>query len=290
MDCCCTCGSCVNCNCASCDLPCCQGPPCDSCWDLVSCSCHCKQPHINCFYDCCVEVGSPYQFSVTGLGSGPCSESCIIWAAPGGHPESQTGGALFTTHWNTPGVKTVTATTPCGSKSKQVYVVDCSPPCDPSEHCENCQCVCDTCWDWKIVPASSQTCPPCEDLTCPGTVEITGSYEEWFATTAENGFCKHPTKTEIVGHRYNCGREWDYDEFARWISQSIICESICELAGSPLGLVACAVCLIVEGIIVTGADPCIFVKDCIPVEPPLSPIEKAVVEIGADWGDVTKCP
>jgi hypothetical protein len=125
-DCCCGCGSCVNCNCASCTLPCCEGT-CWWCWERDGCSCNCNQPVVGCFYpDCCVCVGQNYQFSVgVGLHSN-CCNYCVIWYAPGGDPEyqlpPQNNGCTFMTHWDTPGVKTVYAITSCDYDQIEVTV------------------------------------------------------------------------------------------------------------------------------------------------------------------------
>lgn len=195
-------GDCLNDgDCSGCEV-------CAYCWCQIYCkpidciicmddSCQCSEVVLNCFYDiCCVVVGNDIHFS-----AGSIPYQCtpyLFWNAPGGDPPSQEGGGYFTTHWDTPGEKTVTVSTPCGSyDSKTVHVCPatelccngacgydigddcvfdqdcCSGHCDLLSHkcveceldteCEECE-VCFNGFCFSILP-----CPPhthCDDHSC----------------------------------------------------------------------------------------------------------------------------
>jgi len=66
-------------------------------------------------------IGCDITFTVTTNPSG--YYDLIEWSR-GGTPPSQSGGATFTTHWDTAGIKTVTATCCDSSKNKQVTIVE----------------------------------------------------------------------------------------------------------------------------------------------------------------------
>ena len=100
--------------------PCCPGGCPDYCYECVDCSCQCVEPPVGVLTydtDC---VGCLIYFAV---GVHPYCCDHVVWSAPGGDPASQEGGCLFDTHWDTPGIKTVTATTSCDSGSKQVAII-----------------------------------------------------------------------------------------------------------------------------------------------------------------------
>jgi len=65
----------------------------------------------------CVGCDVSFTASVTG------SCLCVDWSG-GGTPDSNEGMCSFTTHWGSPGTKTVTATPQCaGEKDREVTVV-----------------------------------------------------------------------------------------------------------------------------------------------------------------------
>ena len=92
----------------------------DYCYQCVDCWCECTEPSIG------VE---PYDIGCVGclrglhVGVHPYCCEHVVWSAPGGDPSSQNGVCGFVTHWDTPGTKTVTVTTSCGSSSKEVTIV-----------------------------------------------------------------------------------------------------------------------------------------------------------------------
>lgn len=94
---------------------------CPTCYGCVSCNCQCVAEVISIgslLYDsACVNCYIPF-------GAGVPSEQycdCVHWSG-GGNPPSQDGGCFFSTRWETPGIKTVTASTCKNSKSMQVTI------------------------------------------------------------------------------------------------------------------------------------------------------------------------
>jgi len=115
-----TCETCMPTGC-ECLADCgCGGRTCPDCWDCVSCNCECDITVNSISSDdfACVDCDVTFTADVTG------SCSCVDWSG-GGDPSSESGSCTFTTKWDTPGVKTVTATPDCGdsAKQKQVTVV-----------------------------------------------------------------------------------------------------------------------------------------------------------------------
>jgi hypothetical protein len=107
--------------------PCCSGGGCAACYECVDCVCQCAavinniviQPYDNVNVQC---VGCQWYFMVSGISEPYCN--CVHWSTfpVGNPPSSQVNWCVFSTHWDTLGIKTVTASTPCSSKSRQVTV------------------------------------------------------------------------------------------------------------------------------------------------------------------------
>ena len=79
-------------------------------------------------------IGCDITFTVT---TNPAGYYDLIEWSGGGTPPSQSGGATFTTHWDTAGIKTVTATCCDSAKQKQVTIVEvASVTSDKDEECD----------------------------------------------------------------------------------------------------------------------------------------------------------
>jgi len=91
-----------------------------ACWDCVDCDCECDITVNSVSSDDYACVGCNVTF--TANVSGSCS--CVDWSG-GGDPATANDTCIFITHWDSPGVKTVTAGPDCGdsAKQKQVTVV-----------------------------------------------------------------------------------------------------------------------------------------------------------------------
>lgn len=120
---CATCYGCVNCSC-QCTSECCTDSDCGNpdCWDCVDCDCECDITINSVSSDkdaACVNCDITFTAYVTG------SCSCVDWSG-GGDPATASDTCTFTTHWDSPGTKTVTATPDCGdgAKQKQVTIVE----------------------------------------------------------------------------------------------------------------------------------------------------------------------
>jgi hypothetical protein len=116
-------------------------------------------------------------------------------------------------------------------------------------------------------------------------IDIPG-YEQWFAATGEYGYCKNPTKTKRVGTLFECTEDWNGDKLIVCAIATGLCISPCVMQLWP----TCVACL---GVTLYGCAEgglCSFVDACIPDPDSAFPIEKEVVDMGADWGDLTKCP
>lgn len=109
------CCRCQNCSCVPDDSKC--GDP--DCWDCDNnCDCQCDITINSVSSDDYACVGCDVTFTANVTGS--CS--CVDWSG-GGDPASASGTCSFTTHWDTPGTKTVTASPDCGSsEQKQVTI------------------------------------------------------------------------------------------------------------------------------------------------------------------------
>jgi hypothetical protein len=100
----------------------------------------------------------------------------------------------------------------------------------------------------------------------------------WVAAgPGQAGWCKNPTKEEVVGFWYDCAEEWDVQKIEECIAESIVCHVICKIIG-----LNCVVCLIAEGIECASGGLCTFVR-CIPGEK-LSDITDDVVDYEGDMG------
>jgi len=94
---------------------------CSACYGCVSCNCQCVAEVLgvgSLLYDSsCVNCYIP--FIAVPNEQQYCG--CVHWSG-GGDPASQDGGCVFNTRWDTPGIKTVTASTCKNSKSMQVTI------------------------------------------------------------------------------------------------------------------------------------------------------------------------
>jgi hypothetical protein len=170
---------------------------------------------------------------------------------------------------------------------------DADADCETEEYCDmaTCSCKCDSgsCWEPESVPASSEVCADCTSSEgCAGTAQSILGYKKWVAVApGHGGWCKHPTKTETVGFLYDCTEDWDVWRIAECIGEAPICEALCHLAldsgGNPYLLGLCAACLIFEGVSCID-DVCGFIDECTQDPDSASPIQKSVVDYGADWG------
>ena len=99
----------------------CWGGGCPCCYLCISC--WCTQPGITGSVGASHDnapVGHDVIFALTTNPAGVCG-NCITWSG-GGEPATQEGGSEFITHWDTTGIKTVTAHC-CGANfSKQVTI------------------------------------------------------------------------------------------------------------------------------------------------------------------------
>ena len=118
------CQVCEDCNCVKdpnveCDHDTDCGDP--NCWDCLSCECECDITvnSVSSNKDVtCVDCNVTFTANVSG------SCSCVDWSG-GGDPCTASDTCTFTTHWDSPGTKTVTATPDCGSsKQKQVTIAE----------------------------------------------------------------------------------------------------------------------------------------------------------------------
>ena len=121
------CRECIGGHCI-CVEECCHESDCPDvyCYDCIACDCVAViVVAIDSFADC-TYVGDYIVFLATTYP--PNHGSQVQWSAPGGHPSSETGGTLWT-YWDTPGLKTVTASLCGSSMEKQVNICDASKSC-----------------------------------------------------------------------------------------------------------------------------------------------------------------
>jgi hypothetical protein len=157
--------------------------------------------------------------------------------------------------------------------------------CSNDNCCTNGQCL-STCWTPESVPASAEVCPDCSGFFtgCEGIIEVINGYSEWgSADSGEVGWCKNPTKLETVGFLFECTEDWKVSQIVACAAESAACAYVCSSA--PWW--ACVACLVYEGIDCALEGMCSFVEDCIPGDA-LQPVERQVIDTGADWGDSCK--
>lgn len=156
-----------------CTAECCSDADCGdpACWDCTgNCECECDITinSVSSNKDSAAILCENITFTASVTGS--CS--CVDWSG-GGTPPSQDGGCSFTTHWDSPDTKTVTATPDCGSsKSKQVTIV-----CPTGETTEFFG------WSGPAAGFMSQLTPTARDFSCLTVRERdgTGSHDGcWF--------------------------------------------------------------------------------------------------------------
>lgn len=153
--------------------------------------------------------------------------------------------------------------------------------CSENQCCNNGECS-NNCWTIENVPAYAEVCPDCQPLItgCEGIIEIRNGYYEWRpAGSGEGGWCKNPTKPETVGFLFECTEDWDLDLLAVCSASVALCVYACET--HPY---VCAACLVLQGAAcVLEGGICTFVDTCTPVDA-IQPVEKDVIDTGADWG------
>jgi hypothetical protein len=157
--------------------------------------------------------------------------------------------------------------------------------CTNGNCCVNGQCS-STCYGFVWISGSDRTCPACSGGGCTGTAEHRDGYYEW--QEASSGFCKSPTKKQIIGHVFTCTNDWDVAKLLECAAEATLCADICRNAHDRLGYAACAACISLAGI-ACALDPCHLMTECYAWSDPQSPavpIEVDVVDTGGDWGGV----
>lgn len=167
--------------------------------------------------------------------------------------------------------------------------------CDTVEHCETstCSCVCDggSCSDTEYVPPSAEVCPPCEPTLsfCTGMVEIYPlGYDKWVPVSPGGyGYCKNPTRLEIVGTLFECTEDWNGDKLIACAIGTGFCIAAC--VGQQW--IACVGCfgVTIYGCVIEGEGLCSLVDACIYDPASGFSIQRDVPDGGADWGDLRKC-
>jgi hypothetical protein len=172
----------------------------------------------------------------------------------------------------------------------------CKSACEPEQTCEDGQCKCNECFTIVTVPPSvtPPSCPECSHFFTgcgDATIEVINGYEKWaVALPNEAGFCKNPSKTDIVGYIFPCEEDWDIGKIITCAAQAPVCALLCRNPRTPLELAACVGCLVAAGV-TCGNGVCSFVEDCIPYDDPdveddVMPIRKEVIDWSKDFGDV----
>lgn len=144
---------------------------------------------------------------------------------------------------------------------------DVDSDCDPSQHCENCKCVCDTCWTTSTTPASIQAvCEDCVNIAwdhCPGEYEETIEHERCSpASTGVSGRCECHETTGITGYTYECKvyPNWNWCLCPLlWEACEAVCGS-CPMEPTPILEGACAACLVEY--LHECITPCSYVDKC----------------------------
>ena len=139
---------------------------------------------------------------------------------------------------------------------------DVDSDCDPSEHCENCNCVCDACWAKKWKAPETHVCPAC-DGGCPGHYEQKWGYYICAAAGAgEGGQCECNSQEIVLGVRYECDINWDVSMLVECSILTGFCALVCiETMEAPL----CSDCLMEAGVECCPAGECglcDFIEDC----------------------------
>ncbi len=168
------------------------------------------------------------------------------------------------------------------------------PCCNTSagETCGNIggivQCVCSSCWGIDVVdlPGSQPTCAPCDSTSggCPGnaTNYLFGNYGRWVPSTSFSGYCKHPTKTEIVGFEFNCEKNYDEVKIAFCLTLAVGCTEACVVIGP--GCIACLAAYAYECV-----GDCKIVESCDRAESGVPIKKEDAIDMGGDWGSWLPC-
>lgn len=152
--------------------------------------------------------------------------------------------------------------------------------CTNGNCCENGSCT-STCYTFNEVEAYSEECPDCSGFfaACEGMIQVRLGYWEWRDVgSGEGGWCKNPTKTEIVGHLYECTEDWDVSKIIACASAGTVCGAGCA-ANIPL----CVTCLIGVGAECLSEGLCSLVESCGPGDQ-LSDVERTVIDWEKDFG------
>jgi len=204
------CPDCETCTPTGCEClaQCCSDNDCGSpaCWNCTAnCQCECDITINSISSDkdtTCIGCDVEFTASVTG------SCSCVNWSG-GGDPTTAEGTCSFTTHWDSPGTKTVTAVPKCGnSKSKQVNVV-----CPAGETTQFDS------WSGPAAGFKSQLIPADADFSCLSVRDKDGTGSEdhcWFAGS------ERPKFESLTGGTWSVGaNNWWGNDWLSWGDQDI---------------------------------------------------------------------
>lgn len=157
--------------------------------------------------------------------------------------------------------------------------------CEPEEHCDDCECVCDNCWATEYVSRLDETCEECSGFFtggCVGFKKIRNGYAEWRSVgSGEGGWCKNPTRQKTVGFIYECTEDWDVSKIlACAIAAGPGCVAAYYVGGAP----GAWVCILTVWPLCAHEGICGFIDDCVAGDE-LTAIERQVIDEGEDWGD-----
>lgn len=149
-----------------------------------------------------------------------------------------------------------------------------------------CESGCTSTWyALDTVHRVDEVCSECSGGSC-GTVEIKNSYQVWRETGAgEGGWCKNPTKTDVIGFEYDCAEDWDVSKIVACAAGVAGCAYLC--GAPPWG--QCVACLVGIGAACAADGDCGFVEECY-LGDELRPIEETIVDWTGTGSFGRSCP
>jgi len=146
--------------------------------------------------------------------------------------------------------------------------------CSLNNCCIDDECI-STCYFEVLVDEIVEICPECQNRSCGGPIQIIGEYQIWGAGTGI-GYCKNPTKSEVVGFNYECEKNYDWGALMAYGATIVGYGAAC--TGQQYYL--CLACI--SGMLGLGWDDCRFVEVCDPEE--ISNIYENVIDLSGDTG------
>ena len=254
------------CNEECCENSDCGDPYCYNCNDNCGCECWYEVISVTPNKDCaCVNCDVTFSVELDPPDWWWYCE-CVEWSG-GCTPATQDGGCWFTTRWDTPGTKTVTACVCDGASCDSNQVTICDPV---TQVCCDGSC-CDKVWTKETHTAINESCPSvadCKEEGCDGVeVTVRPSYDSCLNVGVGTGeHCECNETLQVVGYDYTCEENWDWSRMTWCLAQGVWCVAECFLFMDPAG---CANCLagIEDCCDSSPCSFCDFLESCDPSYP-----------------------